>query len=90
MAFKYYRSTRCGSAAASMHSDEEIEVCAFVVATLRQKRHWGDSIVGHRSKKCDRIGGAIRLTNDYFVERSLFNSEEFRRRCNVNANSVLL
>jgi hypothetical protein len=63
---------------------------AFVVATLRQKRHWGDSIVGHRSKKCDRIGGAIRLTNDYFVERSLFNSEEFRRRCNVNANSVLL
>jgi hypothetical protein len=51
MAFKYYRSTWCGSAAPSMLSDEEIEACAFVVATLSKKRRWGGSVVGHRSKK---------------------------------------
>jgi hypothetical protein len=90
MVFKYYRSTWCGSAAASMLSDEEIEACAFVIATLRQKRCCGGSVVGHRSKKCDHIGGDIRLNNDYFVERPLFNSQEFRRRYNINANSVLL
>jgi hypothetical protein len=90
MAFKYYRSTWCGSAAASMLSDEEIEACVFVVATLSKKRCWGGSVVGHRLKKHDSIGGDIRLNNDYFVERTLFNSEEFRRRYNVNANSVLL
>jgi hypothetical protein len=50
MSFKYYRSTWCESVAASMLSDEEIEACAFVVATLRQKRRWGGSVVGHRSK----------------------------------------
>jgi hypothetical protein len=41
-------------------------------------------------KKRDRIGGDIRLSNDYFVERPLFNSEEFHRMYNVNANLVLL
>jgi hypothetical protein len=50
MAFKYCRSTWCGSATASMLSDEEIEACAFVVATLMKKRRWGGSVVGHRSK----------------------------------------
>jgi hypothetical protein len=34
-----------------MLSDEEIEACAFVVATLSKKRRWGGSVVGHRSKK---------------------------------------
>jgi hypothetical protein len=33
-----------------MLSDEEIEACAFVVATLMKKRRWGGSVVGHRSK----------------------------------------
>ena len=90
MAFKYYRSTWCGSAATSMHNDEEMEACALVVATLRQKRPWEGSVVGHKTKKRDRIGGDIRLNNDYFVERPLFNPEQFRRRYNVIANSILL
>jgi hypothetical protein len=42
------------------------------------------------TKKCDRIDDVIRLNNDYFIERPLFNSKEFRRRYNVNANSILL
>jgi hypothetical protein len=46
----------------------------LVVATLRQKRHWGVSVVGHRTKKRDRISGDIQLNNDYFVERQFFNS----------------
>jgi hypothetical protein len=50
----------------------------------------GGFVVGHRSKKRDRIGGDIRLNNDYFVERTLFNSKEFHRRYNVNANSILV
>jgi hypothetical protein len=90
MAFNYYRSTWCGTAAALMDNDKEIEACALVIATLRQNRHWGGSVVGHRSKKRDRISGDIRLNNDYFIERPLFNSEEFRRRYNGTANSILL
>jgi hypothetical protein len=74
MAFKYYRSIWCGSALASLDNDEEIEACALVVAMLRQKRHWGVSVVGHRTKKRDRISGDIQLNNDYFVERQFFNS----------------
>jgi hypothetical protein len=51
MAFNYYRSIWCGSAASSMHNDEEIEAWAPVVAMLKQKRHWGGSVIGHRTKK---------------------------------------
>ncbi|PWZ45821.1 hypothetical protein Zm00014a_024494 [Zea mays] len=79
MAFNYYRSTWCGSAAANKNN-EEIEACAVLVATLRKKRRWGGSVVGHKMKNRDRIGGDIQLNNDYFIERSLFNPEQFRRR----------
>jgi hypothetical protein len=34
-----------------MHNDEEIEAWAPVVAMLKQKRHWGGSVIGHRTKK---------------------------------------
>ena len=90
MAFKYYRRSWCGSAATSVHNEEEMEACALVLATLRQKRRWGGSVVGHKTKKRDRISGDIRLNNDYFVERPLFDSEEFRRRYTANANAILL
>ncbi|KAL6647174.1 hypothetical protein ACP70R_014611 [Stipagrostis hirtigluma subsp. patula] len=89
MAFNYYRSTWCGPAAASKHNNKEIEACALVVATLRQKRRWGGSVVGHQTKRRDRISGDIRLNNDYFVERPLFNSEDFRRRFRMQRSLVL-
>ncbi|PUZ77821.1 hypothetical protein GQ55_1G404000 [Panicum hallii var. hallii] len=80
MAFNYYQRTWCGSAAATTNYDE-IEACAVVVSTLRKKRRWGGSVVGHKTKNRDRIGGNIQLNNDYFIERPLFNAEEFRRSC---------
>jgi hypothetical protein len=85
MTFNYYRSTWCGTAVASMDKDKEIEACALVVAKLRQNRHWGGYVIAHRLKKHDHIGGDIRLNNDYFVERSLFNS-----KYNGTTNSILL
>jgi hypothetical protein len=90
MAFKYYRSISCGSAITAMHNDEEIEACVLIVATMTQKRRWGGYVVGHRSKKRDCISDDIRLNNDYFIERALFNSEEFHRRYNATAISLLL
>jgi hypothetical protein len=89
MAFNYYRSTWCGSAAANKNN-EEIEACAVLVATLRKKRRWGGSVVGHKMKNRDRIGGDIQLNNDYFIERSLFNPEQFRRRYIANTILILL
>ncbi|KAK3129221.1 hypothetical protein QOZ80_6BG0474060 [Eleusine coracana subsp. coracana] len=89
MALNYYRNTWCGSAAASLHNDEEIEACAIVVATLRRKRRWGGSVVGHQYKKRDRISGAIRLNNDYFVERPVYNPGEFCRRFHVQQSLML-
>jgi hypothetical protein len=59
MSFSYYRNTWCGATAVLMHNDQEIEACALVIATLRQNRRWGGSVVGHRSKKRDRVGGDI-------------------------------
>ncbi|XP_035819269.1 uncharacterized protein [Zea mays] len=88
MAFNYYRSTWCGSAAANKNN-EEIEACAVLVATLRKKRRWGGSVVGHKMKNRDRIGGDIQLNNDYFIERSLFNPEQFRRRFRMQQSLFL-
>jgi hypothetical protein len=85
MAFNYYKMTWCDTAAAaSSRNEEEIKKCVVVVATLRKKRHWGGSVIGHKTYNRDRIGGHIRLMNDYFIERHLFDPNIFHRRYFVN------
>lgn len=83
MAFNYYKMSWCGTAAAASSRNEEIKKWV-VVATLRKKRHWGGSVFGHKTYNRDRIGGHIRLMNDYFIERPLFDPNIFRRRYFVN------
>lgn len=66
MAAWYTKLSMCGSAAASSRKQQELIAAAAVVQTLGKKRKWGGSVPGHETKDRDRIGGDIRLNNDYF------------------------
>jgi len=89
MACWYVKVSSCGTAAASSRKEEELQAVAAVVAMLGQKRRWGGSVPGHKTYDRDRIGGDIRLNNDYFVERPLYNEEMFRRRFRMRKSLFL-
>ena len=58
----------------------QLAVAVYAVASDTKKRKWGGSILGHRTYDRERVAAAIRLENDYFRPRPLYNEEIFRRR----------
>jgi hypothetical protein len=74
--------TMCRSWGDDLSSSQglQLAVAAYALASGRKKRKWGGSVVGHKTYDRERVAAAIRLENDYFGPRALYNEEMFRRR----------
>jgi hypothetical protein len=60
--------------------DEELEAAAAVVASIVSKRHWGGSVIGHKTYKRDRHVVEQQLNRDYFSEDPIYDEDQFRQR----------
>jgi hypothetical protein len=60
--------------------DEELKAAAAVVASIVSKRHWGGSVIGHKTYKRDWHAVEQQLDRDYFGQDPIYDEDQFCRR----------
>ena len=77
---RYIKLSNCGTTASQGRDADDVEIAAAVLV-VEAKRRWGGSIPGHKIVNRDREGANKILNAQYFVERPMYDSDHFRRRC---------
>jgi|UPI0002217AD9 hypothetical protein len=65
---------------AGYSSEEEDMEATMIIVSVQNKRKRRGSVPGHRTYKRDRQAAKDGLMQDYFIERPLYDDDQFRRR----------